>query len=242
MNKQEQIDALQFRIERIEAKLAEQHISNNFSKLNRSEKPNSCEPDYTHLLPEGYEFCTEQDAEKWVKVEMSTDIPELKKVGYIWNNPTIPSTKRYRPVRKIKPDYTHLLPSGYEFCEEGEHENWVKVKMRPDSINPRQIGGLSSGICIPDFWKPYYRPIRPIQYHVAIHESVTAEPDPYQVDWSNAPNWADVHCFDKNGKGNWYGVKRDEIEWYRCNIGNSEFTLPSGLDWKQSKRLNPKLK
>jgi hypothetical protein len=69
MNKQEQINALQFRIERIEAKLAEQHISNNFSKLNRSEKPNSSEPDYTHLLPEGYEFCAEQDAEKWVKVE-----------------------------------------------------------------------------------------------------------------------------------------------------------------------------
>jgi hypothetical protein len=56
MDKQEQIDALQFRIERIEAKLAEQHISNNFSKLNRSEKPNSCEPDYTHLLPSGLDW------------------------------------------------------------------------------------------------------------------------------------------------------------------------------------------
>ena len=183
MNKQEQIDALRFRIERIEAKLAEQHISNNFSKLNRSEKPNSSAPDYTHLLPDGYEFCAEQDAEKWVKVELSTDIPEPEQweVGYVWSTPINPSSN-------------------------------------------------------------HYRPIRPIQYHVAIHESVTAEPDPYQVDWSNAPNWADVHCFDANGKGNWYGVKRDAVEWYRCNIGNSEFTLPSGLDWKQSKRLNPKLK
>jgi hypothetical protein len=183
MNKHEQINALQFRIERIEAQLAEQHISNNFRNLNRSEKPNSCEPDYTHLLPEGYEFCTEEDAEKWVKVEMNPDIPEnnQQNLGYLWYSPISASSN-------------------------------------------------------------HYRPIRPIAYHIAVHEAVTAEPDPYQVDWSNAPNWADVHCFDANGKGNWYGVKRDEIEWYRCNIGNSEFTLPSGLDWKQSKRLNPKLK
>jgi hypothetical protein len=44
MKKQEQIDALRFRIERIESHLAEQHKDNNFSKLNDSEKPNSCEP------------------------------------------------------------------------------------------------------------------------------------------------------------------------------------------------------
>jgi len=181
MKKQEQIDALRTEIERIKEHIGLPYIYIHQGNLNHSEKPNSCEPDYTHLLPEGYEFCAEQDAEKWVKVEMNPDIPELKKVGYIWNNPTIPSTKRYRPIR-------------------------------------------------------------PIQYHISVHEAVTAEPDPYQVDWSNAPEWADVHCFDANGKGNWYGVKRDEIEWYRCNIGNSEFTLPSGLDWKQSKRLNPKLK
>jgi hypothetical protein len=173
MNTKQQLDDIQKAIDAIRENLG----------LNHSEKPNSCEIDYTHLLPDCYEFCAEQDAEKWVKVGMNPDRREQLEIGYTTN------------------------ATGFNF------EN-----------------------------RPYYRPIRPIQYHVAIHESVTAEPDPYQVDWSNAPNWADVHCFDANGKGNWYGVKRDAVEWYRCNIGNSEFTLPSGLDWKQSKRLNPKLK
>jgi len=187
MNKQEQIDRLQFRIERIEAKLAEQHISNNFSKLNPSEKPNSCEPDYTHLLPEGYEFCSEEDAEKWVKVEMDDseiDYKEQTGIGSIIN---------YR-INK----YSHN----------------------------------------------FYRPIRPIKYHVAIHESVTAEPDPYQVDWEKAPEGKIVtsHSFDSNGQGNWYGIKHDSSEWYVINISSSNFTLPSGLDWKKSLRVNPKLK
>jgi hypothetical protein len=140
------------------------------------------------------------------------------------------------------PDYTHLLPDGYEFCAEENAEKWVKVEMNPGTPEHEQnaVGYVWLSPINPS--SKCFRPIRPIQYHVAIHESVTAEPDPYQVDWSNAPEWADVHCFDANGKGNWYGVKRDEIEWYRYNIGNSGFTLPSGLDWKQSKRLNPKLK
>jgi len=80
-----------YRIEAIESYLAEQHKGANFSKLNSSGIPNSClnikpeapacvadltqpktkaEKDYTHLLPDGYEFCSEEDAEKWVKVEM----------------------------------------------------------------------------------------------------------------------------------------------------------------------------
>jgi hypothetical protein len=186
MNKQEQIDALRFRIERIEAKLAEQHISNNFSKLNRSEKPNSSAPDYTHLLPDGYEFCAEQDAEKWVKVGMFFIVPESEQmqVGYIWNSPTIPSTKRYRPIR-------------------------------------------------------------PIKYHVAVHEAVTAEPDPYQVDWSNAPNWADVHCFDRDRRGYWYGHRYNVIisDWETMTIG-SNFNLPEGkgIERKFRKTIRPKLK
>jgi hypothetical protein len=170
MNTKQQLDEIQKAIDAIRENLG----------LNHSEKPNSSEPDYTQLLPEGYEFCTEQDAEKWVKVEL-IDVEGENELGYIVNN---------------------------KYCGN----------------------------------KQFYRPIRPIAYHIAVHESVTAEIDPYQVDWSNAPEWADVHCFDANGKGNWYGVKRDSVEWYRYNIGNSEFTLPTGLDWKQSKRLNPKLK
>jgi hypothetical protein len=183
MNKQEQINALRFRIERIEAKLAEQHIPNNFSNLNGSEKPNTCEPDYTHLLPDGYEFCTEQDAEKWVKVEM----------------------------KNIDDNYEYPI---------------------------RHIENLS---CFKGRWLP----IRPIQYHISVHESVTAEPDPYQVDWSNAPNWADVHCFDRDRRGYWYGHRYNVIisDWETMTIG-SNFNLPEGkgIERKFRKTIRPKLK
>jgi hypothetical protein len=67
----------------------------------------------------------------------------------------------------------------------------------------------------------------------------SCEPNPYAVDWSNAPEWADVHCFDKNGKGSFYGAKRDSVEWYHYNMGSSGFTLPTGLDWKLSKTIRP---
>jgi hypothetical protein len=75
-------------------------------------------------------------------------------------------------------------------------------------------------------------------YHVAVHEAVTAEPDPYQVDWSKAPDYADSHSFQSDGYGWWHGS---------CLLGNnwadlseqSGYTLPSGLDWKQSKRRRP---
>jgi hypothetical protein len=166
MNTQEQIDALRARIERLE--------------LNHSEKPNSCEPDYTHLLPTGYEFCTEEEVEKWVKVQLNPDIPELKKVGYIWNNPTIPSSKRYRPIR-------------------------------------------------------------PIQYHVAAHESVTAEPDPYQVDWEKAPDGTVAHHYQMDDYGWFDRLIIFQGEWVTISE-QSGYTLQSGLDWKKSLRLNPKLK
>jgi hypothetical protein len=248
MNKQEQINALQFRIERIEAKLAEQHISNNFRKLNHSEKPNSCEPDYTHLLPEGYEFCAEQDAEKWVKVEIILSVPESEQmqVGYVWHNPIRPFVNRYRPIRPIplkesvmaEPDYTHLLPEGYEFCTEQDAEKWVKVEIIlsvPES-EQMQVGYIWDSPTIPSTKR--YRPIRPIQYHIAVHESVTAEPDPYQVDWSNAPEGTVAHYYNNWGHtGRWiiFGLNVFITE-------NSYQTLPSDLDWKKSLRLNPKLK
>jgi hypothetical protein len=172
MNTKQQLDNIQKAIDAIRENLG----------LNRSEKPNSCEPNYTHLLPEGYEFCTEEDAEKWVKVQLNLDIPESEqtKVGYVWKNPIKPSYKRYLPIR-------------------------------------------------------------PIAYHISVHESVTAEPDPYQVNWSNAPNWADVHCYKVNGDGYWYGKKPLGSEWDYC-YQKSNLTLPSGLDWKQSKTIRPKLK
>ena len=183
MNKQEQIDMLQFRIERIENELGLVH-PDYFAmpiKSNLSEIPNSCE----HLLPAGYEFCAEEEAEKWVKVEMiNTPHPQMK-IGTI-------ATKE-------------------------------------------EIAILTKN------FKDAYRPIRPIQYHVAVHEAVTTEPNPYAVDWSNAPDWADVHCFDEDGKGYWYGAIHDKG---RCGIWEkvdwiSPFTLPTGLDWKLSKTTRP---
>lgn len=136
-------------------------------------------------------------------------------------------------------DYANLLPTGYEFCAEGEHTHWVKVEKTG-------IGGEGKlGTIIQDLnhsWVNYFRPIRKIQYHVQVHEAVTAEPNPYQVDWSNAPGWADSHCFDEDDKGYWYGAIHDNG---RCGIWEkvdliSPFTLPTGLDWKQSKTVRPK--
>jgi hypothetical protein len=169
MDTKQQLDEIQKAIDAIRENLG----------LNRSEKPNSSEPDYTHLLPEGYEFCTEKDAEKWVKVEMNPGTPEHEQnaVGYVWLSPINPSSK----------------------C---------------------------------------FRPIRPIAYHIAVHESVTAEPDPYQVDWSNAPEGTVGHYYNNLGHtGRWiiFGLNVFITE-------NSYQTLPTGLDWKKSLRLNPKLK
>lgn len=67
------------------------------------------------------------------------------------------------------------------------------------------------------------------------------KPNPYAVDWTNAPDWADVHAFDEDGKGYWYGANSNvyKKEWgydYEC----SNFTLPDGLDWKQSKTFRPR--
>jgi hypothetical protein len=186
MKKQEQIDALRREIERIKEHIGLPYIYIHKGNLNHSEKPNSSETDYTHLLPDGYEFCSEQDAEKWVKVQLNLDIPESEqtKVGYVWKNPIKPSDKRYLPIR-------------------------------------------------------------PIAYHIAVHEAVTAEPDPYQVDWSNAPNWADVHCFDRDRKGYWYGHRYNVLysDWETMTIG-SNFNLPEGkgIERKFSKTIRPKLK
>lgn len=51
MKKQEQIDQLRFRIERIESRLSEDHKDSNFSKSNLSEKPNSCKYEQPDFIP-----------------------------------------------------------------------------------------------------------------------------------------------------------------------------------------------
>jgi hypothetical protein len=142
-----------------------------------------------------------------------------------------------------EPDYTHLLPEGYEFCTEQDAEKWVKVEM--DNLHKSvqfSIGEVSDDVFgYIGTWKP----IRPIQYLVSVHESVTAEPDPYQVDWSNAPEWADVHCFDRDRRGYWYGHRYNVIisDWESMTIG-SNFNLPEGkgIERKFSKTIRPKLK
>jgi hypothetical protein len=177
MTKQEQINRLQSRIERIENELGLVH-PDYFAmpiKSNLSEIPNSCE----HLLPEGYEFCAEGEAEKWVKVQNLGLYGEAK-LGYVQNS---------------------------------------LIKL----VNGR---------------KQSYRPIRPIQYHVAVHEAVTTEPNPYAVDWSNAPEKADSHAFDKNGNGYWYTVEPSDYAWV-MGYNKSDFTLPAGLDWTKSKTTRP---
>ena len=188
----EQINMLQSRIERIENELGLKH-PDYFAmplKSNLSEKPNSCDhyipqpgeaKDYTHLLPDGYEFCMEEQAEDWVKVELYETQKKQAQVGFTWEP------------------------------------------------NSREI----------DFnYKPYYRPIRKIQYHVQVHEAVTAEPNPYAVDWANAPEWADVHAYDKNEIGVFYGVEQGDSQ-YKPKWTASGLLLPAGLDWKQSKTVRP---
>jgi hypothetical protein len=132
--------------------------------------------------------------------------------------------------------YDHLLPTGYEFCAEEEAVKWVKVELK-GLTKECAIGKVSEGEG--DHWKPHYRPIRPIQYHVAVHEAVTAESNPYSVDWSNAPEEADTHAFDKSGKGWFYGLRFNDMFWYAGVFDVSGFTIPSGLDWTKSKTTRP---
>lgn len=66
----------------------------------------------------------------------------------------------------------------------------------------------------------------------------SCEPNPYAVDWSNAPEWADVHCFDTDNMGLWLGADWKSDLWLKKHE-NSGFTLPSGLDWTKSKTTRP---
>jgi hypothetical protein len=144
-------------------------------------------------------------------------------------------------IRQTQPDYTHLLPEGYEFCSEQDAEKWVKVKLykNTEELEQNPIGYIWIGIA--DKYKPYYRPIRPIKYHVAVHEVVTIEPDLYQPDWSKAPEGTVAHAYDGDGQGYWYRVTCYKVEFW-TDHNKSEFALPSGLDWKSSLRVNPNLK
>jgi hypothetical protein len=142
-------------------------------------------------------------------------------------------------VRSFEPDYTHLIPDGYEFCSEQDAEKWVKVEMDTSHKSVQfTIGEVLDDVFA---YVGTWLPIRPIQYKVTTHEIVTAVPDPYMPDWSKAPRWATSHCFNENGYGYWHGIMHDKGRngaWEQVDI-ISHLTLPADLDWKQSLRVKP---
>lgn len=132
----------------------------------------------------------------------------------------------YSSSSELPNNYSHLLPEGYEFCAEGEAEKVVKVLMMPSLPEHKQrpLGGVVEPN--KDINMEFYRPIR---------KTPTAS---YQVDWSNAPEWADVHVFDSRGIGHWIGMTHLNKTWE--SLGRiSGHNLPDGLDWKLSKTYRP---
>ena len=138
-------------------------------------------------------------------------------------------------------DYTHLLPDGYEFCKEEECDEeteimYLKVKLHNLDPNEKPLGSIMQDV---KHMEAFYTPIRQkVQYHVAVHEAVTTEPNPYAVDWSNAPEWAEFHMYDETKSGYFKGWVTRGCFWNGC-FAPSGFTLPSGLDWKLSKTTRP---
>jgi hypothetical protein len=206
-------------------------------KSNLSEKPNSCH----HLLPAGYEFCTEEEAVKWVKVKLVQDGKNELPLGA-----TVPDCTHveslYRPIRPIQyhvavheavtaePTQYNLLllADGRKFrisdkIRMADHDGMVLIT--PDSVDA--VRYFNSGKL-----KPEYFGLPKIDYIEDI-------PNPYSVDWSNAPKDADCHAFDKSGKGWFYGVSFNDSFWYAAVFNSSGFTLPTGLDWKLSKTTRP---
>lgn len=125
-------------------------------------------------------------------------------------------------------EYIDLLPEGYEFCEKEMAEQWIKVKNPTEANLLGHIWQLNKRPFLAVIGE--YRPIRKIQ---------TAS---YAVDWSDAPEWADVHAWDANGRGYWYGIKVNDTRHEQRHVRRfilSGMTLPAGLDWKLSKTFRP---
>jgi len=65
----------------------------------------------------------------------------------------------------------------------------------------------------------------------------------YEVDWTDAPEWATCHTFDKNGSGYWNeripSALRALWTYHEGFCNKSRFSLPNGLDWKQSLTTRP---
>jgi hypothetical protein len=245
-----------YRIEAIESHLAEEHKGANFSKLNSSEIPNTCEavtPDFIPDWKDAPEWATCKAMDKsgiWNWYSSQPYIEDgmnewcLKsandKYKLIPNHP--PSDKIWIETLEMRPesisdapDYAHLLPDGYEFCQEADAEKWVKVEMLDVNDNDEYpIGHIDNFTCFKGRW----RPIRPIQYKVTTHEIVTAVPDPYQPDWSKAPEGTVAHAWDMDGRGFWIYIDYHDGK-HRFDLNELALTLPADLDWRQSLRVKP---
>jgi hypothetical protein len=275
-----------YRIEAIESHLAEQHKGANFSKLNSSGIPNTCEPITPDFIPDWKDapedaVCVAMDGNGdwfWWRHKPTSDLSEKGR----WNTMSVlngceeygltetdwfadsatnahllppdywKSTLMMRPdavielnkalhnvlvnhapnVCKSSPDYTHLLPDGYEFCQEADAEKWVKVeKLDVNDNDEYPIGHIDNFTCFKGRW----RPIRPIQYKVTTHEIVTAVPDPYQPDWSQAPEGTVAHVFNSRGLNGMWIVKSHSVFVFK----SAYHQIPPDLDWKQSLRVKP---
>jgi hypothetical protein len=252
-----------YRIEAIESHLAEQHKGANFSKLNSSEIPNTCEqyelPDFIPDWKDAPEdaVCVAMDmsgiwfwwkripicefgyGNKW-GVDIGNGLSNINHYAGSCHNKHLLPPDYWKGTLMMRPDavkdYTHLLPEGYEFCQEADAEKWVKVEMMDVNDNDEYpIGHIDNFTCFKGRW----RPIRPIQYKVTTHEIVTAVPDPYQPDWSQAPEGTVAHAWDRSGSGFWYIIKIDNNRQWRFMYTLSHLTLPVDLDWKQSLRVKP---
>jgi hypothetical protein len=69
---------------------------------------------------------------------------------------------------KYNTDYSHLLPAGYEFCDNDKAELFLQITAIQESQN-QDIGTLVQSL--PN--SPYdalYKGVRKIQYNISIHE------------------------------------------------------------------------
>jgi len=227
-------------------------------KTNLSEKPNSCDhyipqpgevKDYTHLLPTGYEFCSEEDAEDWVKVELHEIQKKQAPVGFRWepNTREIDSNYKpyYRPIRKVQyhvavHEVVTTEPNSYTIEKHGG--GWAIYKGRDLMHHGANLGQIFD---------------EQLAYKIAMllsdkepeHECtycgvITSQPDdecyknPYAVDWSQAPEWAEFHMYDETKSGYFKGWVTRGCFW-SSSFAPSGFTLPSGLDWTKSKTTRP---
>jgi hypothetical protein len=86
--------------------------------------------------------------------------------------------------------------------------------------------------------------VKGFEYFDEVKDEAPADKNPYEVDWSNAPKWADAHVFHSDHCGAWIQhdkAKPDEFGgWSKCSLARfSEFTLAFDLSWKQSLTTRP---